>query len=222
MKKKLIGAIVLLAVVATGFAYQYGPCVGDTLCVVGDLAAYVKNTDWNTSIADEPAILLDSSGRDIEMEGTTLDGAIMSIVPTDPTADRVMTLPNSTFTSGAFTISFTQGGAVADAVDQTFWVADRAYIATAVSATWMTAESTGAMDIMLEKLVGVTACGSGTDMLASAIDATATANTTTAGSLHATAANYTLAAGDTICVDLTATPNEVVGIVATISLLPSG
>ena len=48
------------------------------------------------------------------------------------------------------------------------------------------------------------------------IDATGTADTTATGSLTATAADLQFASGDTLCIDLTATPNEVVNLVVTV------
>lgn len=121
---------------------------------------------------------------------------------------------------GTITATFAQGGTAADALDTTFFIADRDYLVTKVEASWATAESTGAMDIMVEKLTGTTACASGTDVLSAAIDATGTANTVTAGTLSATASALFVAAGNRICVDLSATPNEVVNMVVNVTLAP--
>lgn len=123
-------------------------------------------------------------------------------------------------TVGQIQASFVQGGTAADALDTVFFLADRDYVVTAISAVWSTAESTGAMDIMVEKTTGTTACGSGTDLLSAAIDATGTANTVSAGALSTTASAHLLAAGNRLCVDLSATPNEVVGMVVTATLVP--
>jgi hypothetical protein len=116
------------------------------------------------------------------------------------------------------TVEFVQGGTAADALDTIFFIADRPYTVTRVDAIWATAESTGAMDIMVEKLTGTTACASGTDLLSAVIDATGTANTVNNGSLTATTADLLLAAGNRLCVDLSATPNEVVNMVVTVTL----
>lgn len=123
-------------------------------------------------------------------------------------------------TVGQIQASFVQGGTAADALDTVFFLADRDYVVTAISAVWSTAESTGAMDIMVEKLTGTTACASGTDLLSAAINATGTANTVNAGALVTTASAHLLAAGNRLCVDLTATPNEVVNMVVTVTLVP--
>lgn len=156
---------------------------------------------------------------DFVMEGTTADAYEFILDAGDPSQDITATVPDATsgvYTFGDITISHAFGGTAADHLDTIIFVADRAYTLTDVNATWGTAESTGSMDIMVEKLVGVTACASGTDMLSAVIDATATAGTTTAGTLHGTAANLNVAAGDTICLDLTATPNEIVNLVVTL------
>lgn len=126
---------------------------------------------------------------------------------------------------GTVPAMFMQGPAPADALDTIFFVADRPYMVTAVRAVWGTAESTGDMDIMVEKLTGTTACASGTDVLSAVIDASSnggggTANTVNSGSLSATASALALAAGDRLCVDLTATPNEVANMVVTVTLAP--
>lgn len=121
---------------------------------------------------------------------------------------------------GSIQASFVQGGTAADALDTIFFIADRDYVVTAIRAVWATAESTGAMDIMVEKLTGTTACASGTDLLSAAIDATGTANTVATGALVTTASAHLLAAGNRLCVDLSATPNEVVNMVVTATLVP--
>lgn len=121
---------------------------------------------------------------------------------------------------GTVQTAFVQGATAADALDTIFFIADREYVVTAVSAVWGTAEATGSMDIMVEKLTGTTACASGTDILSAAIAGTGTANTVNAGSLSATASALVLASGNRLCVDLSATPNEVANMVVTVTLAP--
>ena len=152
------------------------------------------------------------------LEGATADAFETSITPVDATADRTITLPNASLTLGDTTVSWAQGGVVANAEDSIFFIADRAYTVTGINAVWSVAETTGSMDIMPEKLTGTTACGSGNDLLSAAVAGTGTANTVTAGSLTATGADLDLAAGDRICVDLSATPNEVKNITVTVKL----
>jgi type IV secretory pathway VirB10-like protein len=76
----------------------------------------------------------------------------------------------------------------------------------------------GAVTTMLKKVPSGTAAGSGTDMLASGINLKATANTNQSGTLHATQANYQLAAGDGLACVLTGTPTTLAGMVVEVVL----
>lgn len=114
---------------------------------------------------------------------------------------------------------FQQGGTAANAIDTIFFVADRPYLVSAIRGVWAVAETTGAMGILVKKLTGTTACASGTSLNTS-IDATGTANTVSTATLTATAASLLLAAGDRLCVDLDATPNEVTMMTVTVTLVP--
>lgn len=118
------------------------------------------------------------------------------------------------------TITWAQGATVANAVTTPFFIADQSYVITQIQAVWGTAESTGAMDINVEKLTGTTAVGSGTAVLSAAIDATGTANTVATGTLSTTAATLNVAPGNRLGVTLTATPNEVKNIVVTVKIAP--
>ena len=121
---------------------------------------------------------------------------------------------------GTVTQQFVQGGVAANAVDTAFFIADRTYVVTKIQAVWAVAESTGSMDIMVEKLTGTTACASGTDLQTAAIAGTGAAQTVATATLTATPANLLVAAGDRLCVDLTATPNEISQLVVTAQLTP--
>lgn len=125
---------------------------------------------------------------------------------------------SSSFTIGDTAASYNQGPAFADAVSSIFFIADRAYTVTSIEAVWSTAESTGAMDIQVQRLQGTEAIAAGDDLLSAVIDATGTADTVNAGTLTATAALLDLAAGDRLAVELSATPNEVVNMVVTVGL----
>lgn len=65
----------------------------------------------------------------------------------------------------------------------------------------------------LRKCASATAVGSGTDMLASALALSGTVDTNVAGALHATPGNYTLAAGDTIGLDMSAASTTAKGVI---------
>lgn len=118
------------------------------------------------------------------------------------------------------TVTYMQGPTVANAVTSQVFIADRAYVVTGIKAVWGVKETTGAMDVTPEKATGTTACGSGTALLSAAIDATGTANTVATGTLSATAASLHLAAGDRLCVKLSATPNEIANLAVTFTLVP--
>jgi len=64
---------------------------------------------------------------------------------------------------------------------------------------------------MLAKAASATAVGGATNCLSAGIDLTAAADTNQSGALSATAANYALAAGDSLFVVLTGTPTSLVG-----------
>lgn len=184
----------------------------------GTAASIMVSTLTTAANAPEAANAVWGASNGLKMEGATADTSETTISPTDPTGDRTVTVPDSTFTLGTHTVSFVQGGTAADALDTIFFIADRGYIVTAIKAVWGTAESTGSMDIMVEKLDGTDACASGDDLLQAVVDATGTANTVATGTLVASSATLTLAAGDRLCVDLSATPNEVVNMVVTVGL----
>jgi hypothetical protein len=176
--------------------------------------------DWFLSRqASNLAVL--GAGDSLGWEGATANAYESIQSSADVAQDVTWTMRDVTSGAAQFgDILITQafGGTAADHLDTVVFVADRAYVLEGVDATWGTAESTGAMSIMVEKLVGVTACASGTDMLSAVIDGTGTANTTTAGTLHGTAGNLAIADGDTICIDLSATPNEIVNLVVSLAL----
>lgn len=76
---------------------------------------------------------------------------------------------------------------------QNFFLANRDYIITGVNAIWSVKGTSPTLDITTE--TSTTAAGSGTSILSATIDASATANTVTAGALTATASVLRLAAG---------------------------
>lgn len=110
---------------------------------------------------------------------------------------------------GSFCISHVYGAATP--ADGPIFTAPRAcrvlkvmvrILATAASATGM-----------LEKAPSGTAAASGTDLLASAFAFDATANTNLTPTLTATAADLSLAAGDSIMLDVTGTLTSATGVI---------
>ena len=151
-------------------------------------------------------------------EGTTDDAFESTISFGEPTADATLTLPIVSTTLGDFAVSFVQGGTAADMLDTQFFVTDKIVTVKSIDVVWGVAESTGSMDIMVERLQGTEACAAGDDLQTAVVDATATANTVTSPALTATTASLTLAAGNRLCVDVTATPNEITNAVVTVHL----
>jgi len=115
-------------------------------------------------------------------------------------------------------VTHAYGATVADHVDAVVWIADDTYRVTEIQAIWGTAESTGDMNIDPERLQGTEACASGDDLATAAINATGTADTVNTFTLT-DGTTMNLAEGDRLCIDLTATPNEVTGLTVTFSLI---
>jgi hypothetical protein len=72
--------------------------------------------------------------------------------------------------------------------------------------------SSAAETLMAKKVPSGTAKASGTDMLSAGMALNGTADTNVAGSLHATAGNYTLAAGDGVGFVASGTPTALDGV----------
>lgn len=119
-------------------------------------------------------------------------------------------------------VSFT-GPLNGDLVDQAFFIANRAYRVTGVREVHAVASS-GAANIQLTKDTSTNAPGAGTDLLTdntnAGFDLNATANTVQTGTLTATVADLTLAAGDRLSVDFASSPAGASGDVVTVQLIP--
>lgn len=110
-------------------------------------------------------------------------------------------------------------GAAAADYDGRMFIADRAYTVAAVRELHQTAGSdAGAVTLMVKKVPSGTAAASGTDVLSAGINLKATANTTQSGAIHGTAANLTLAAGDSIALVPTGVLTAVDGVSVTVYL----
>jgi len=84
-----------------------------------------------------------------------------------------------------------------------------------VKIRWQTA-SGASETLMVKKVPSGTAKASGTDCLAAGIDLTATADTNVSPALHATAANYTFAAGDGLGFVASGAPTSLDGVGITV------
>lgn len=100
---------------------------------------------------------------------------------------------------------------LATSVDNSLFIADRAYRLLGVRAVNTVIASSGPTTLDIKKCTGTQAPASGTTMLTATIDLTTTANTVITPTLSATPANLLLAAGDRIALDYTGTMTAVVG-----------
>ncbi len=130
-----------------------------------------------------------------------------------------------TYTLGQIEVTH-HAGAAALLVDQTFFVATRAYVLTACSFVGATAETTAvSLTVQVTKDTSTDAPGGGTDLLTNNTNAgfnvKGTANTVQAGTLTGTAASLALAAGNRLSVDYSAAATEGAGISITCSLRPN-
>lgn len=105
-------------------------------------------------------------------------------------------------------------------VDETFFIADRAYQVMAIREVHATAgNDAGAVAAQITKDTGTAAPGAGTDLLTSTgFNMKATANTVQAGTLVGTAATLLLAAGDRLAIDFNGTLTSLAGVVVTVVL----
>lgn len=113
--------------------------------------------------------------------------------------------------------------AAAAMVDQSFFVADRAYVVTAINFVHAVAETTAAsLLVQVTKDTSTNAPGAGADLLtnnsSTGFNCKSTANTVQNGTLTATTADLTLAAGDRLSVDFSAAATELVGVTITVVL----
>ena len=109
----------------------------------------------------------------------------------------------------------------ASSVDKRFFIAP---VACKVRKVDLTVTATGtdgsAVTVMVQKVPSGTAIGGGSDVLSATLNLKGTANTIQAGTLHATAGNSALAAGDCLAVDFVGTLTSATGVLTvTLELL---
>lgn len=104
-------------------------------------------------------------------------------------------------------------------VDQFIYVCNRPAIVTDVRLVYATAETTAAtLTLQLTKDTGTNAPGAGTDLLGTAFNCKATANTVQVGTLITTLATLTLAQGDRLGLDFSAAATELAGLCVAVAL----
>jgi hypothetical protein len=100
----------------------------------------------------------------------------------------------------------------ATSVDGHIFIAPRAVVVVSAKEIHSVVGSTSAV-VQVRKCTGTTAPASGTAIATANFDLTATVNTTQTATLSATAADYTLAAGDKLALDFGGTLTGLVGVV---------
>lgn len=109
----------------------------------------------------------------------------------------------------SFVVTYRYGAATE--ADGPFFTAIRA--CRVLSAICRTLGTAASATIDVKKAPSGTAAASGTSVLASAFAADATTNTNVTGTLSATAAALSLAAGDSLCLDVTGTLTSATGVI---------
>lgn len=121
--------------------------------------------------------------------------------------------------AGLFSVVWQQGQAAAPSAGSfTIFQATRAYRVKAMNLVYSTASSSGTATIT--KDTGTTAPGGGTALLTGTVSTSSTANTTNSGTLIATVATLTMAAGDRIGLTLGGTQTGLAGLVVSVGLVP--
>lgn len=122
-------------------------------------------------------------------------------------------------TGGVFAVSYV-GQTTEAATDRQFFVAPRAVTVIAISEVHAVAAG-GASTLQVVKDTGTAAPGAGTDLLSSAFDLNATAQTVQVGALSATGSDLVLAAGNRLSIDFANTIQSTAGLVVTVLLKTS-
>ena len=209
----LAGLVIgLVAVTTAGAAMQLPTVEGWFRAASGEVAnpgyGFRSDSDSGTFLSATGVVNIAAAGTEIaEFDATSVDLTVPLV------ADG--------FQAGEYTVTMAYGPTTANHVDSIFYIAPEGYTVTDIDVVWGTAESTGSMDVMVERLQGTEACGSGDDLLSAAVDATGTADTVANGALTATTANLALTAGDRLCADLTATPNEITELTIAVQVIPT-
>lgn len=153
------------------------------------------------------------------VEGVRVSGGLATALPVDLSAAATVALPASGVTSGSlFSVSFI-GQTTEAATDRTIFTATQGCKVIACSEVHGVAAG-GASALQLSKETGTSAPGAGTDLLTSTgFDLNATANTVQTGTLIATAATLTLAAGDRLSLDWANAIQSSAGINVTVTLV---
>lgn len=154
--------------------------------------------------------------------GGTNNGGSVNLVPTAAVSTgipgTIQINGNAALTCPTYFVTGTPA-----ATDQAFFVANRSYLVISASEVHSVAAG-GASALQVVKDTSTNAPGTGTDLLTNntntGFDLNATANTVQTGTLTATVATKTLAAGDRLSVDYANTIQSTAGVVVTVCLAP--
>lgn len=147
--------------------------------------------------------------------GGTASGGDVNIVP--GTAVSTGVPGEFKVNGGSGLVNIAVAFTATDATRHVF-VCTRAMRLKAASSVFSTASTSGTWTV--EKLTGTTAAGSGTALLSGAVALSGSANTVANGTLIATVASLTFAAGDRVGIVIAGTMTNLVGGVGTITLAP--
>jgi hypothetical protein len=204
--------IALAVVCALGIVTLAGAAI-QTQNVLGAVAF------WDTAADPYPSLVINgNTGIVSSGDGSAAATAAITFGASGAVTFNVEPTLSTGGTLGDVVITQAYGASAADHENAAFFIVDKSYTVSAVDVVWAVAETTGAMDVMVQRLQGTEACGAGDDLLAAVVDATATANTVTSPALTATGALLNLSDGERLCVELTATPNEIEGLVVSVKL----
>lgn len=185
-----------------------------TTWAVGDLIGASENGDGNALLdqqverVTDPALAIGYCVKATAAATTTVRARLISRkVPA--AIDRSITYQSYYFTG------------TPAATDQVVFVAPHRCRVVAISEVHSAAAG-GASTLQVVKDTSTSAPGAGTDLLASAFDLNATANTTQHGTLSATASDLVLNAGDRLSVDFANTIQSTAGVCVTIGIVPAG
>jgi len=129
---------------------------------------------------------------------------------------RTITVPDANSRIGDLSVSFPF---VAATTDANIFIAPVDLEVVSVSEAHTVAGSdAGAVTLMINKCTGTEAPSAGDNIITTAFNLKSTANTVVDGTLHATATNYQLSAGDRLAADFTGTLTAVDGGCVTVLL----
>lgn len=123
--------------------------------------------------------------------------------------------------SKSFVRVTTEAGSATGAVSKYIFIADKSYEVIGFQAIWVTASSSGTIDLV--KCTGTTVVGSGTSLLVSTYDtsgAAATLGQKTVGNAGITSAARFLKAGDKLAWKVGGTMTNIVGLITMVTLRP--